>query len=72
MAVDYKWTEEEYQALKKSLASGNKIVRYEDKMVEVDSVSDRLKMLSRIEKELKLESGQKVRRQVRFTTSKGL
>lgn len=71
MAASYKWTETEYQTLKKAVASGTLIVQYEDKRIEYQNIDAMLKILARIEKELNVEAGSTVRKQVRLKTSKG-
>lgn len=71
MAASYKWTEAEYQALKKAVASGTLIVQYEDKRIEYQNIDAMLKILARMEKELNVEAGSTVRKQVRLKTSKG-
>jgi hypothetical protein len=71
MAAEYQFTEAEYTALKKAIASGALVVRYEDKQVEYRSIEQMERVLSKMERELKGTAGTDIIRQARIKTTKG-
>lgn len=71
MAADYTFTEAEYAALKKAVATGALVVQYEDKRVEYRSISQMKEILSLMERELKGVSNTDIPRVVRMKTGKG-
>lgn len=56
-----RWTEEEYQALKKAYAMGVRRVKYEDRDVEYESRADMQAKLREAEAELGLTAGRSMR-----------
>lgn len=65
------YTTTQLEALQKALATGERRVSFGDKTVEYRSVEELREAIRTVEAELARESGQRSKRQIRVTTSKG-
>ncbi len=64
------YTEEQREALRRALASGERRVSYDGKTVEYRSVAELKEALAEVEAALSQAAGRRVR-QIRITTDKG-